>query len=129
MNLHTHPKLKQNPFEVPEGYFETVQSKIVATAYPHKQKTISLKQNLIKYAAAAVILLAVSFWVLMANLNQMNSDQWAEVLIENLDAYEMELLMNYADIGIESDLLSNDDLYLMNSDISANEVYENYTEE
>lgn len=125
MKLHNHEHLKQNPFEVPNGYFENMQSQIVSNVFPHERKTIKLVTPLLKYAAAAVILITTGTWFLLQQNTNPSTDNWTEVVISNIDSYETELLMSYADIGEESELFETDDFLLLKEDINTSELYKN----
>ena len=51
---------RQNPFRVPEGYFEGFNERLFARLPQTKQaKVVSLRRNLWRYAAAIVVVLGV----------------------------------------------------------------------
>lgn len=51
---------RQNPFRVPEGYFESFDERLFARLPQQKQaKVVSLRRNLWRYAAAIVVVLGV----------------------------------------------------------------------
>ena len=51
---------KQNPFRVPEGYFESFNERLTARLPQRKpSKVVSLRRNLWRYAAALVVVFGV----------------------------------------------------------------------
>lgn len=123
MKLHTDKSLKSNPFEVPNGYFENMQAQIVSNVFPHKNKTIKLMPTILKYAASILILVSVGAWFFYQNTAQSNIDQWTEMVMNDIDSYETELLLSYADIGVESELFETDDFMLLKEDFPISDLY------
>lgn len=102
-----------NSFTVPVDYFDTLSDKIkekVKTQLPEKQQTKIIKLSFIKYAAAAVILLATTFGVY--NLNSKNTSEDTVIsnkLAEIPNQEIVDYLSTYSDTNDIILTIENDD--------------------
>ena len=108
---------KENPFRVPEGYFDTLSSQIMAkveaegvaprdikTAKEKRAKTLWLRPVL--YAAASVCALFISVVAY-----QSHSDQGVAAPAQNVVANNQMLMDDYFDEAADYVMLDNQDIY------------------
>lgn len=108
---------KENPFRVPEGYFDTLTSQIMAkveaegveprdikTGKEKRAKTVWLRPVL--YAAASVCALFVSVVAY-----QSHSDQGVAAPAQNVVANNQVMMDNYFDEAADYVMLDNQDIY------------------
>ena len=108
---------KENPFRVPEGYFDTLSSQIMAkveaegvaprdikTAKEKRAKTLWLRPVL--YAAASVCALFISVVAY-----QSHTDQGVAAPAQNVVANNQMMMDNYFDEAADYVMLDNQDIY------------------
>ena len=108
---------KENPFRVPEGYFDTLSSQIMAkveaegvaprdikTAKEKRAKTLWLRPVL--YAAASVCALFISVVAY-----QSHSDQGVAAPAQNVVANNQMMMDEYFDEAADYVMLDNQDIY------------------
>jgi hypothetical protein len=108
---------KENPFKVPEGYFDTLSSQIMAkveaegvaprdikTAKEKRAKTLWLRPVL--YAAASVCALFISVVAY-----QSHSDQGVAAPAQNVVANNQMMMDEYFDEAADYVMLDNQDIY------------------
>lgn len=118
--LASEPKLKNMPYNVPEGYYETFKAQI----NPYKEKEISLVVRLMPYAAMAavfVFLVTVGTFFLQRTspIDEFTQEDFLVFSsgISNTEYYES--MDHIADAGLaDEDIIE----YLIYSGISAEEL-------
>lgn len=120
--LKTAPALKETPFSVPEGYFDSLR----ANLRKPRPKTLSLWGRLAPYATvAAVFIFLVSAGTFLLEMTTPEQEMTPEdyyMLSDNMfitTLYEMDEETQIADAGIADDDIVE---YLIFSGISAEEV-------
>ncbi len=108
--------LKQNPFGVPEGYFDKMRADVMEKTHPSKPKVIQLSSRMMKYAAAAVLILMLAGGWFIYSQNQLSEQEKLIMGVESeIYAYDTQLLQYYTETGVESELADADDEYLVKS--------------
>jgi len=130
---------KQNPFRVPENYFEEVTEKILAATLEAGRKQAPLKKvirlrNIIAIAASVAVLVMLSITVLHMNRNMnqdiasvdMTTEQIMETIIYYVDITTLE--QEIEDKWFENRLtdVENEEIidFLINENIDPAEIYE-----
>jgi len=125
--------LKENPFSIPDGYFEKVEAQVLEKIVKKQPKVVSILQNrMLKYAAsiAAMALLIFTVYQIQNNTAVQPTIVSAENESDFFDIYELEEMLTTETLDnftIENNL-SDDAIYeylSYHSDITAL-VYENY---
>ena len=121
-NIAQNKKLKENPFEVPSNYFETLDAKLIAIAGP-EPKVVSLnskrRTNKILAIAATLLILITATWFGTKPANQVAPELTTQeimslVEVGYLEPTEMQLL----------EVVTLDDLNQM--DLVSDDLYEYY---
>lgn len=137
-NLDKIPK--QNPFRVPDNYFEDVSKKIIAATseaggkQKHPGKVIRIR-HIIAIAASVAALAIIGITGLLTNTrngNQviasinLNSEQVLETIIYDIDilTLEQEISDSWFETGLTG--LDSEEIidYLINENIEPSEIYE-----
>ncbi len=115
-NIEHNKHLKQNPYSVPEGYFDKLKADVLEKTHPSKTKVIQLSSRMMKYAAAAVLVLMLAGGWFIYSQNQLSEQEKLLMGVESeIYAYDTELLQYYTETGVESELADADDEYLVKS--------------
>lgn len=93
---------KQNPFRVPEGYFETLTQEVMSKARMTKKQK-SAKVIWFRAVAACAACACVAVFVVSALFNQTVSN----------DSANLQISDSYIDDAVEYAMLDNGDLYAM----------------
>lgn len=65
----------ERPFTTPEGYFDTVEKNILSTINSPKAKINFINSELVKYAAAAILILGIFLTILYIHKNEINPNK------------------------------------------------------
>lgn len=110
-------QLKAHPFRVPDQYFDDLKAQVMEKTVSGSHKKVRLLRPWLQYAAAAVLLFAlVGGWFIYDQSLSSEQDRLAAGVEAELYSYDMEMLQNYSEMGIESELTNEDDAYLIQSD-------------
>ena len=115
-------KDKSSPFKVPEGYFDTLEAKVleqVSSEEPKRSATIIRPLYFWLTSAAAIILLVVGMSVLFQSENH-SENLLADISVEEIDRYISDNLHEFdEDLLLESSSNLSD---LKNNDFSEEEI-------
>ncbi|MBO9571096.1 MAG: hypothetical protein J7497_02650 [Chitinophagaceae bacterium] len=119
---------RENPYKVPQGYFENLVPKVPVQQAPVRK--ISFGKRTLKYAAAAVVagLIALTVWYVVPEKNNTIANLDRSVNVQDISDDEIE---NYIDgdvsvlsyeAAIPSTDIKDEDIRLMFRDISDKEL-------
>lgn len=143
INREIKEELKENPFEVPENYFDHFDKQLRERIAVQERPIKSIFQSRILYSAAATVaLLIIGTWFFIlkpSNTSQDNANDLAvsDLVIGDFSEYDMLSFLendsNLADISFDSDIIISIDEedesseiinYLVDNDVSVDFILE-----
>lgn len=92
-----HPEYKQNPFTVPEGYFENFDNKVMDKIYRNNARP-AMRVSYVKWLVAAGVALVAGIGVVLYNSGKSSGINLAD---ETVDSMELVAYANETDINEE----------------------------
>lgn len=92
-----HPEYKQNPFTVPEGYFENFDNKVMDKIYRNNARP-TMRVSYVKWLVAAGVALVAGIGVVLYNSGKSSGINLAD---ETVDSMELVAYANETDINEE----------------------------
>ena len=96
-NEDLNKDFKNNPFKVPENYFETFDSRVMDRLYK-KQHKMGLWRNLKKWGIAASLFIAAGVGVYLYN-NQTQAIDVIDIASTNINAVELDKFQNDVEVS------------------------------
>ncbi|MCK4750080.1 MAG: hypothetical protein KAT15_23655 [Bacteroidales bacterium] len=112
-----HKSLKQNPFTVPEGYFESFPGKVRERIREQEEQKIPVHRMVITrfrvaMAAAIVGVALISYSVIRSTLNGGNLNDYPDIaLLEQLNIFDDDLYL-FGFLDEEAEVISEEEAYM-----------------
>jgi hypothetical protein len=125
-------KLKENSFELPEGYFEALTERTLLNVGIESSKEISkptIKRSLVPLwssIAASLVVALMASWYIVSEFKSSVNDKYYLAIESSIQDYSINTLASFIDLEADDFDTSNADLWL--NDIDENILFESESE-